>query len=251
MVKYIHTQKVDDDETIWRYMDFTSFYSLMSERALFFRRLDQYTDIHEGTIPQETKRVLEILWTKYGIKDKSELNDLVSNYLPNLATLKMGTLANSWTIGETESYAMWKIFLRNSSEGIAIKTTTGRLKKALSASSLPIILGRVIYGPLGIGQITDVQLATNKRKAYEYENEFRAVIFNQFTREDLPKGAINYIPKFDIGTSVEIDLNTIFGELYISPFAGTWFYDIVESVIRTFAPQGLHVTVMASDIKDK
>jgi hypothetical protein len=37
---------------------------------------------------------------------------------------------SSWHINEYESFAMWQIFTQNS-EGLAIQSTIGRLKKAL------------------------------------------------------------------------------------------------------------------------
>src|SRR6266446_1748276 len=41
-----------DDTVIWRYMDFAKFVSLLSDRRLYFSRVDLLGDVYEGVYPK-------------------------------------------------------------------------------------------------------------------------------------------------------------------------------------------------------
>lgn len=101
---------IDNTETIWRYMDFASFYSLLLTKGLFFKRLDKYTDEYEGTIPDETREALLKHRSGFPFTTHQEANDWVNNYIANVETYKVGTLSNSWILSKAENYAMWKIY---------------------------------------------------------------------------------------------------------------------------------------------
>ena len=40
--------KPDEEQKVWRYLDFTKFLSLLDKNALFFSRIDRLTDKYEG-----------------------------------------------------------------------------------------------------------------------------------------------------------------------------------------------------------
>ena len=42
-----------DDATLWRYMDFTKFVSLLEKQALFFSKPDRLGDPFEGSLPKK------------------------------------------------------------------------------------------------------------------------------------------------------------------------------------------------------
>jgi len=251
MIKNIPGQVVDDSQVIWRYMDFASFYSLLLTQGLFFKRLDKYTDENEGTLSEETRRHLSIYRGNIDpYASPKEIKEWVERYYQNVDTYKVGTLANSWIANANESYAMWKIYLRGSNEGIAIKSTVGRLREALESNNLNVFLGKVTYEPLKIGSIDQFNVSVNKRGAYSYENEIRALVLGQFTMDTSQTPNIK-IPNFDIGTTLSVSLEKLLVEVWISPFCGSWFYDIVESAIHRLAPPALNVKVMSSGIKDR
>ncbi len=44
----VFTPPPDENVKIWRYMDFTKFFSFIDKKALFFTRIDQLEDKFEG-----------------------------------------------------------------------------------------------------------------------------------------------------------------------------------------------------------
>ena len=119
MVKDIQGQSLDDNKVIWRYMDFASFYSTLLKKELFFKRLDKYSDENEGTLWEENR------FDRFNYRShidpfstQPEVEAWVDEYFENIKTFKGGTLANSWSISDTEVYAMWKIYLRTFKKGM-------------------------------------------------------------------------------------------------------------------------------------
>lgn len=250
MVKNIPGQVLNDDQVIWRYMDFISFYSLLEKRCLFFRRLDKYSDAYEGTLPVETLAEIRQIRTQSGFETTEQIDQFLKGMSNSFASYRPHTLANSWTMDTDDNYAMWKIYLHGATEGVALKTTIGQLRQAMNSAPCDVYFGKVKYGAPTTDYISPFEVATWKKAAYKYEQEFRALVIDQFYEEWVDGSKVK-VPTVEVGMDIQLDINNLFGQLYISPFAGPWFYDIVESVIHKFGPQGLQVTVMSSDIMDK
>jgi hypothetical protein len=47
------------DKTVWRYMSFSKFISLMTYQALWFAKLNILQDEYEGMIPSTTKELMD------------------------------------------------------------------------------------------------------------------------------------------------------------------------------------------------
>ncbi len=252
MIRDIKGQTLDDSKAIWRYLDFASFYSLLLNKELFFKRLDKYSDENEGTLWEENRfDLLKYRTNTAPYSTKAEVDAWVDEYYANIETYKGGTLANSWTVSDNEVYAMWKIYLRGSTDGVAIKTTIGNLRQALEGSSLQIYLGKVGYEPPKIGQIDQFFVSTNKRTPYSYESELRAILLHQYRVETTPDGSRLKVPFYEVGTGVPLDLNKLFGEVYTSPFSSNWFDAVVKSSIQTLMPTCGGINIKSSRIKDK
>jgi hypothetical protein len=243
-------EDVPDDTILWRYMNFASFYSLLLNHALFFRLLDRYTDAYEGTLPERTIKDLHEYRKSFDYTTEKEAADWIKKELATIESYKAHTLSNSWSINEGENYALWKIYLSGTMEGVAIKTTTGRLKASFDPNEQRIIrTGKVRYESLDYRQINAHKVSTNKRPFYAYEQEYRALIFLQFNLKDT--GVRERVPKFEVGTTVNVDLDILVEEVYISPFAGEWFRPIVESAIGLHLPKLSKDRLKSSFIKDK
>ena len=252
MVKNIPKQTLDDTQVIWRYMDFASFYSVLLTQTLFFKRLDKYTDANEGTLWEETNAEQErFLMSKDPSMSRLEAKQRVERENANIESYKIGTLSNSWIMGKVENYAMWKIYLRGSSEGIAIKSTIGQLRQALNGNTAQIFLGKVVYEPLKILDIDQYNVSTNKRAAYSYENEMRALVFNQFDNIKTPTGERIKSAHFEFGQALPVALDKLIEEVWISPFSGPWFESVVDSTVRTLLPSTAGINIQSSRIKDK
>ena len=114
----------DQDTIIWKYLDLSKFLDLLISKKLFMSRSDKFEDQYEGTFSEPTFEE---------IKKLSENNP---EFLAYYKSHREKVVVSSWHINEYESFAMWQIFTQNT-EGLAIQTTIGRLKKALEQKKEP------------------------------------------------------------------------------------------------------------------
>jgi hypothetical protein len=240
----------DDEAVLWKYMNFTSFYRMLLTGALFFKRLDNYTDDLEGTLHDQTREALY----EYQLEKQDsaeEADKWLMQTMDDIESYKAFTLANAWSLNHEESYAMWKIYLHGHNEGIAIKTTVQNLKDCLNENKqFDIYSGKVGYEPIHYRDISIFTIACNKRQTYSYENEYRALIFNQYKMSE-KNGRKRKVPKFDVGVDVQTDLKKLIDEVLVSPFAEPWFDDVVKSALKQLLPSFDLQKVRGSIIKDK
>lgn len=114
----------DNDAIIWRYMSFTKFASLITNRSLFFasiaelRRIDPF----EGTLPrgnQESQATRSL--------GNEQARERYFQHIDDLSESFVGlVVVNCWHMNATESAAMWKLYLPGG-EGIAIRSSFERL----------------------------------------------------------------------------------------------------------------------------
>lgn len=219
---------------IWRYMDFTKYVSLLELNSLFFSRADKLVDPFEGTYPEYVIK----------LKQKELGSEQYSSWSRTLRKVPKFTLVNSWSIDNIDNPALWKLYVQ-SKNGISIQSTFRRLKNSFNSFEWPVNIGKVIYIDYYKDKFptNDTILAfVHKRKNFQYENELRAIVeyfekIDENTKEPRFKGA--YIP---------VDINELIENIYISPTADDWFYDLVELVTKKY---GLDKQLIASDLVDK
>lgn len=241
-------KEIDNKTVIWRYMDFASLYRLITTNEIYFRRLDKYSDKLEGTLPIETQTELYHYRLAFPFTLPNEAETWTKNEVLNIETYKAWTLSNSWIMNDDESYAMWKIYC--SENGIAIKTNVNGLKSSLANNEHEIYVVSVDYDSVKRQDLNQFTVATNKRKFYKYENEIRAIMINQFKLEKNGDNNIR-IPKYSNGVGVSIDLSILIDSIYVSPFAGKWFF---ESVIQLCEEKLVFLSkekIIQSEILDK
>src|ERR1700733_1393310 len=158
-----------DHVILWRYMDIGRFIALLDSKALYFARLHELGDPWEAALPSGlTQRAAKI----FGASNN------VSEYYRMISAQ---AVVSCWHENEHESVAMWRLYT-SGSEGVAIKTTIGQLKKALSDSSWTVTIGWVRYidhgtDDDGLAPILNVLGPVFcKRRSYQHEYEVRAVI---------------------------------------------------------------------------
>jgi hypothetical protein len=246
-------QELPPETILWRYMDFISFYSLLVNQALFFRRLDKYSDAFEGTLPEQTQQNILAVRKSVAYTNDTEANEWLANYLAQIAEHKSFILSNSWTIDDHESYGLWKIYLGGHVEGIAIKTTVGKLRQAfIHGTGYEVSCGKVAYEALDHKNLNVYKVATTKRSPYAYEKEYRALIINQFiTRYEENGSTKKRIPKFEVGENVTIDTKSLIESLYISPFSGEWFKGLLLTTLDNLFPDFDKTNIVCSNIQDK
>jgi len=228
----------ESQSVLWRFMDFTKFVSLISSKELFFTRADHFEDPFEGAkgLKKDKKK-----WDKQylsffesAIKNpppghdfnkterevKIESKKLLSQLDSIGPSQRESTFINCWHINELESEAMWKLYVSNLNEGIAIKSTYSKLYRSLKKDPA-ISIGQVNYIDFN-GSFTGVNESFwYKRKSFEHEKEVRAVIHE--------RNADN-----EFGLSIPVDLNILIEKIYVSPTSQKWFRELIESVMKKY-----------------
>ena len=227
-----------DTDLLWRYMSFEKFVSLLDTKSLFFTRADKFDDPFEGFMPPSVKE--DYVHT---IGDINTLEKFRENWRKYI-------MCSCWHHAEEESMAMWdKYHLHNS--GIAIKTTFGDFKNCL-VEGYEVFLGKIEYinhyeypVPQNLDEMNMIySWYFYKRRTFEYEREFRAILADfSFLRDYFdsegnlnPETIVNReFPEIcDIGISFNVDVNRLIGEVITSPYVADWVTETVRSVAHKY-----------------
>ncbi|AUJ61300.1 DUF2971 domain-containing protein [Bacillus velezensis] len=247
-------QKLNPDVKIWRYLDLSKFIKLLTDEDLYFPRADKFQDPFEGssTIIGVKQRSLML---ERAISDKSK--DYPARIFYDGEWVELGKVKNGsedaevhkkireihfvscWHENETESEAMWKLYLK-SGDGIAIQTTVGRLQKSIEGFHTPIIIDRVNYidyetEPFDQKHGISTPLF-HKRNHFSHEREIRAVFPFLYSRDDGKYKVLDDYHQDNINAiHVPVnDLGTLIQNVYISPVSADWFHEVVDSVLEKF-----------------
>ncbi len=193
----------DPDGPIWRFTDLAKFLSLLSRRDLYFHRADLQDDPFEGAI-----------WKLYG-QDGKRAPRLHGNAR---RWLDEGVFTNSWHCNDHESMAMWKIYGAESS-GIALRSTYNRLTRSFPDAPEAIHIGCVRY--IDFDEETEPEDEDwlpflHKRRAFEYEQELRAV--TRAGDEDA------------IGVYVPVDLDELVERVVLAPGTPDWVLEVARDL---------------------
>ena len=212
-----HSEFITDnikDMPLWRYMDFWKFLSLLSTSKLFFANVEMLGDQHEGRIPQ---KIYEMMLKEE--QQSGQFFNSANNYKSMIENLRKTTFICSWIASEKESFAMWKMYAKGKL-GISVKSNYDRLKRAFAKASEDIFIGEVSYydikKPFYRTDNTFYSFLV-KHNYYDFESEVRCVTEIQ----DNPEG-VSF-------KTIDIDLNILIDEIYISPFGlEIGFVEIIE-----------------------
>lgn len=203
----------DDSTALWRYMGFSKFIALLNSSALYFTVANKFEDRWEGTIPVANKVSLD--------------PRIVSFYEQSRST----NAVNCWHERERESATMWKSYT-SGNEGIAIKSTVGRLRTCFRStegnvtSDAVVLIGQVQYMDYD-RETLEVSNAyiplLRKRSFFSDEKEVRAVVGSPLLTSFFLQGLH--------GVRVPVDLDTLIGEILIDPVASDWFVDLIREIV--------------------
>jgi hypothetical protein len=199
---------VDNEIKLWRYMDLAKFISLISTKSLYFAPFNSFQDPYEGYLPNSHYKEYQAIFEN--ILDISKIKEVIRDTSLIFA-------ASCWHMNDYENEALWKIYTDRGG-GIAIETTDNKLKQSFVTDEL-IICNKVRYEDFDNSLIErghEHYSGFIKRKAFEYEKEYRAVI----------KAAHNN------GCFVEVNLDTLIQKIHISPLVPNYFFHAVEYVCK-------------------
>lgn len=220
---------LENGAKVWRYLDFDKFKSLLETKSLFFCRDDKFSDPFEGSIPRREAEFRLTIYKNHATRFQYEFDEekAVENIKGLQAThqkFKRGVIVNCWHINETESDAMWRLYLK-SNEGVAIQSTKERIDSTIEKASEEISLSKVRYidyeKDIWYHEIDYPHKEYNlivplihKRIEFVHEQEFRMFIQiqdaiqneNYWDTEPTEKGRL-----------VEIDLLSLIENVYLPP----------------------------------
>lgn len=234
----------EDPETIWRYMDFTQFVSILENEELFLPRADNLGDSFEGSLPHQNEEARRRELENYPAEWPESL-------LPKFRRIcTRHTFLSCWHLNEVESAAMWDLYLK-SNQGLCIESSISNLESALENTNQEIYLSKVNYvdyreevleDRMEQGIITDtLSPFLHKRKSFSHENEFRAVIHDPpwadsessiVTSEDIRQSNLEN-SAYESGRTVNIDVKQLIDSIRISHEAESWISDLVRNVCET------------------
>lgn len=203
------------DIRINRYMNLEKFKTLLSEEYLWFNKLNNFSDEHEG-------RAL-VDWEKSRI-------EITDRWRENF-------VANCWNCDNDENFALWNIYLNKNVDGICVVSSTESFKKSI-IDEKEIEGYYVNYFRHGIvlNSISSFGLAISKYDWYSYENELR---FLKYLKDE----------NQDKGIKVKIKPKTLIKELILSPNINK---DSVDEVIKLCAVHNINKELVKNSIiKDK
>ena len=224
----------EDNTTLWRYMDFEKFVSILMRKALFFARVDKLGDPNEGAVPMSNIQSPNQNWSQ------------VRQYRYVLAR---STLVSSWHNNICESKKMWEKYSGEEGSGIAIKTTMERLKNSLTAidnyktHNKGFCIGNVSYiNYLPKGDSLPNKLIApffHKKTCFNYEKETR-IITLKFKKgkldPDPDENSHPYLKEW-IGNFYQVNISELIQEVIITPFAPFVCFDFIKKFVSNYLPK--------------
>ena len=215
--------------TLWRYMSFAKFCSLLDRKALFFSLVGDMEDKYEGFIYPPIAR-------EQG--DRLQQAERLGHEV--LHTIARAALISCWTESDHESSLMWESYA--SVEGLAIRTTFQDFKDSIrSEDELPVTFGQVDYVDYRRKEVPRFGWAPlfHKRMEYRGEGEVRAILPGPPRREsdlqlhpEVPSICLDPDVAEQRGRYIPVDLEILVEEVVLPPRAAPWFAEAVKSVLH-------------------
>ncbi|SDF70257.1 DUF2971 domain-containing protein [Sporomusa acidovorans] len=138
---------------------------------------------------------------------------------------------------------MWKLYSLTN-EGIALKTTIGKLRDELKKTDEDFKIGRIEYidhkrvPPVTNNNLSLAKPIFYKIKAFEHERELRVA----FIDKKILQNATTMYEGENIeeyknplsGRSIPIDLTNLIDAIHISPLAPEWVEIVVKSLLKKY-----------------
>ena len=231
----------EETATLWHYMSFAKFCSLLERKELFFALVGDMEDKYEGFIyppPSEHGDRLQ------------QAEHLGRDVLHKMART---ALISCWTGSGHESSLMWKTYA--GADGVAVRTTFQYLQESIqSVAKLPVTFGQIKYVDYCRKEVARFGWAPlfHKRMEYRGEDEVRAVLPGPLLKD-------GYLTKLDLdiqldpdvaeqrGRYIPVNLEILVQEVVLPPHAAPWFAQIVKSVVHQ-SPVRARVTRSAIEL---
>lgn len=211
------------DKEIWRYRSIEHYASILEDGSLWFSRPDVFNDPLEGSLPTVNVFKRSVDHDDTEAKRRSDIR----------ALYRYTTYMNCWYNSDHESDAMWRLYTDEKSNALAIKTTPADLYKSLGPSD-SVTTGNIEYRDYSSFELkTENPIAPLffKRKAFQFENEFRAVVhhLNESAIGEDTESIGDLQPE---GKPVPVDISNLIHEVVLSPSASDEYEQKVRKVTK-------------------
>ena len=226
--------RLDDNIEIWRYIDISKFLDMLINSTLFFTRIDILEDNYEGTTPFHQKEFLKTL-----LNVPMEHSDRFEIFKREGDTyFRKHTAVNCWHLNDSESIAMWKIYLKTG-EGIAIKSNYGRFVNSFVENhDTEIYIRPVTYGDYNQLEFGNFLYGEyfHKRQFFSYENELRAMVIKTPSAEEFEKlgGDYSLHKGLNGGVPIKVDLNILIEKIVLAPNTPEWIFNTIKSITQNY-----------------
>lgn len=244
--------KQDDmDLTVWRYLPFSKFVSLLVYQAIWFSKLNILQDQFEGMMPEATKEMMQAhhqeLKKDFAPQYHSQFDEMASRNEQDSREL---LVVSCWFLGESESESMWLEY-GGINEAVAIKSTVKQLIENVGVphDKHATHIGRVTYVDHKTHMMTEYHANQGHERAFlkdaeqfQHEKELRIVTMNLKSQycvspEGKPykesevqgKNMNNYE---NAGLYIAVRLQQLISEIRVSPKADDWFYLLVKRIME-------------------
>lgn len=236
------------DASLWRYMDFAKFVSMLEHRSIFFARGDLLGDPFEGATGISERRAewesANLTYFRSAVRSvPNEGEKYTPEYVEEQALYLLKDLSkitemepkthfvSCWHANANESEALWRLYAPPPMTGVAIETNYGRLLSILNQERR-IAIGKVQYIDFSKQFAGLYDRMFWKRRSLSHEAEVRAVI------TDDEAGLIS-------GKNVPVELEKFLLRVVPSPFAAGWFTDLMVTILKKY---GLDVPLSRSEL---
>lgn len=225
------------ETVIWRYLTLAKALDLFLGRAIYFPSVLELRadDPLEGRSTNLTRRMLKQaasdvdlakqMYDPTGTQEAASMLGLAKLMLDQLDLVSKVHVVSCWHESDHESAALWKLYSLQG-EGIAIRTTFGRLCDALQ-SELPIFAGRVEYQDYSTTvtkQGNAFHTVITKRHSFEHEKEVRFVVAD-FKRLDAGADVSR-------GMLIAADPAQFVDEVVLSPYVPVWAAEAIQKTLK-------------------
>jgi hypothetical protein len=241
----------DMNLTVWRYMPFPKFISLLVYQAIWFSKLNILQDQFEGMMPEATKEMMQSHYheLKKGFAPEQhwQFDEMASRNEQDSREL---LVVNCWFLEESESENMWDSYGGNN-EAVAIKSTVKQLIESIGVPHDKHMthIGRVSYVNHKTHKMTEYQASQGIERAFlkdaeqfQNEKEIRIVTMNCkspycVSPEGKPYKESEFQGKYmnnleNDGLYVAIQFQQLISEIRVSPKVDDWFYSLVKRIIE-------------------
>ncbi len=130
-------------KTVWRYLPFSKFISLLSYGALWFAKLNILEDRFEGALPAKADAEMREQHEKLKRHFHPDMHEQIDNMnARNVSDGRELLTVNFWFGAEIESERIWREYAKDS-EGVAIKSTIRALSQHVFCDPQISHIGRV------------------------------------------------------------------------------------------------------------